>query len=134
MRSRPQTATATFPNEPESAWVAQMWAHEVVADWVPTEVAQRIELILNELMANAILYGEGDIEVALLRQHDRIEISVTDSGGGEVHAQREVGEVNGQDFAVVEALAIEWGFDTVWDRRGRRVWAQVALSPEQDHS
>ncbi len=42
----------------------------------------RIEIVLHNLVANALVYGEGKIRIAARRRDDEIVVSVTDNGPG----------------------------------------------------
>jgi anti-sigma regulatory factor (Ser/Thr protein kinase) len=122
-----ESVTATFPNEAESVWIAQLWCREAIAPWVSGEVGERIELVLHELVANAVVHGEGDIEVGLVRYPDHVEVSVSDAGRGEIPVQPGAGGVGGRGLAVVWALSSKWGVRTLRERKGKQVWADVGL-------
>lgn len=127
MESRQETVLATLANEPESVWVARSWAHSELVRWVSASVTERIEMILDELMANAVVHGEGEITVRLSRSSDHVEVSVADAGGGEVRIRRGAGGEPSGGLAHVGALATEWGVETLRRRMGKRVWATVAI-------
>jgi signal transduction histidine kinase len=126
-----ESITAAFPNEAESVWIAQLWCREAIAPWVSAEVGERIEIVLHELVANAVVHGEGEIEVGLVRYPDHIEVSVSDAGRGEIPVQPGSGEVTGRrGLAVVWALSTKWGVRRFPERQVKHVWADVGLETE----
>jgi PAS domain S-box-containing protein len=55
----------------------------IPADLPPVDVdSARIEVVLHNLITNALVYGDGDVGVSAERQDDQVLISVTNNGSG----------------------------------------------------
>ncbi len=83
-----------------------------------------IELVVSELVANAVKYGQGGVEVAVATAPDALRVAVA-SVAGETEPQvrpATAHEPGGRGLAIVDTLADRWG----WHREGDRiaVWAE----------
>lgn len=121
--------SATFPNEAETTWVARWWAHQITADWVGGDAQERVEMIVSELVANAVVHGEGTITVDLTRLASCVVISIQDEGDGDVEIREGEHERLGYGLPIVEALALRWGVHRLPGEAGKRVWAEVDDQP-----
>jgi two-component sensor histidine kinase len=97
---------------------------------VPRLICADAELVLGELVANAVQHGspddEGQIEVSWRLCEDRVLLSVHDSGHVEgLHpgALRSRADA-GRGLALVEELSNRWCFDA---SNGTRVGAELLL-------
>jgi anti-sigma regulatory factor (Ser/Thr protein kinase) len=87
---------------------------------------QDAELVISELVTNALRHGLGDIVVRTsLADGDLLQVSVTDSGP-ELPALQPVdpGRVGGVGLRIVDRLASEWGVAPF--PGGKTVWAILA--------
>ncbi len=87
---------------------------------------QDAELVISELVTNALRHGLGDIVVRTsLADGDLLQVSVTDSGP-ELPALQPVdpGRVGGVGLRIVDRLASEWGVASF--PGGKTVWAILA--------
>jgi len=76
--------------------------------WPPAEDA---ELILSELVANAVQHGAGEIALALWLAEGRIRGEVADAGPGPPPRPLRPGKdaVGGRGLVIVDALSDRWG-------------------------
>src|SRR3954470_21910704 len=84
-----------------------------------------VELVLSELMTNAIKAGATEVAVALEATGDSVLLSVEDDAAGEVTVRRpNAAAPGGRGLPIVAALSTEWGVE----RRhpGKRVWASLS--------
>jgi anti-sigma regulatory factor (Ser/Thr protein kinase) len=68
-------------------------------------------LLTSELVANAVLHGEGKIVLRAHLDGDRVLVEVIDDGKGferEVR-QREFGDLHGRGLTIVDSEASRWG-------------------------
>ncbi|WP_454293211.1 ATP-binding protein [Salana multivorans] len=113
---------------------------------------QVLQLLLSELVTNALVHGLPPITVTVLLHSRRVRVEVHDRGTqlprlratpveGHDPTTRlprlraaEHGTSGGRGLALVEALADDWGIG--FDGRGKLVWFEVARMPrpQQDHS
>ncbi len=87
---------------------------------------ERALLVTSELVTNALVHGEGGIELRLGRRGDRVRIEVVDEGSGAVPAIREQAgdETGGWGLRIVDQLALHWGcFEGT-----THVWAELAVA------
>jgi len=99
----------------------------VLAERVPGAPADTLELLLSELVTNAVQHSATgrSVAVAILRRENSIRIAVIDNEA----APPAPGEVvdlldeHGRGLLLVEAMAEEWGSYPVPD--GKVVWCDV---------
>ncbi|MGO4459610.1 SpoIIE family protein phosphatase [Streptomyces sp. M-16] len=96
-----------------------------LADWGLEEIAFTTELILSELITNAIRYGSEPIRVRLL--YDRSLIcEVSDGSSTSPHLRRaEETDEGGRGLFLVAQFAQRWG--TRYTDRGKIIWSEQAL-------
>ncbi|MEV4192822.1 SpoIIE family protein phosphatase [Streptomyces toxytricini] len=96
-----------------------------LADWGLEDIAFTTELILSELITNAIRYGTEPIRVRLL--YDRSLIcEVFDGSSTSPHLRRaEATDEGGRGLFLVAQFAERWG--TRYTARGKIIWSEQAL-------
>ena len=95
-------------------------------------------LLTSELVANAVVHGQGAITLRGHLDSDRVLVEVVDEGNGfarEVR-QHEFGDLHGRGLAIVDAEASRWGIHEgtthVWfelERAGPRVGSEAKPAP-----
>jgi serine/threonine-protein kinase RsbW len=94
---------------------------------LPSQRRQDAELLLSELVSNAVKYGgEGDLSVSFERDDVRFRTEVVDQGDGFAGEPPDLGDVRtpgGWGLPLVDILSDRWG------ARGSstRVWFEFAL-------
>jgi len=117
---------------PGAVACARLHARQVLWEWGLSAVAQDAELLVSELMTNAIqasLSAERIQPVGLWLSSDRsrLLILVQDAsryppqptGGASVDDER------GRGLLIVEAISAKWGWDAKQDSGGKAVWALI---------
>lgn len=96
-----------------------------LSQWGLDEAAFTTELILSELLSNAIRHASPPIHVRLL--HDRTLIcEVSDASSTSPHLRRAaVTDEGGRGLFLIAQLAARWG--TRYTPRGKVIWAEQAL-------
>ncbi|MFD7626957.1 SpoIIE family protein phosphatase [Streptomyces sp. NPDC059851] len=96
-----------------------------LGEWGLDDIAFTTELILSELLTNAIRYGTEPIRVRLL--HDRSLIcEVSDGSSTSPHLRRaEATDEGGRGLFLVAQFAQRWG--TRYTARGKIIWSEQAL-------
>jgi serine phosphatase RsbU (regulator of sigma subunit)/PAS domain-containing protein/anti-sigma regulatory factor (Ser/Thr protein kinase) len=93
--------------------------------WGLQESAFVTELVVSELVTNAIRYGGGPIKLRLIRQ-DALICEVSDGGNTAPHLRRaRTFDEGGRGLFIVAQLAEHWG--TRQRPTGKTIWAEIAL-------
>jgi DNA-binding NarL/FixJ family response regulator len=113
-----------FPGELQSARAARRFVGGVLEGWQCSDLEDSIQLLVSELVTNAVIHAKSDVEVALHLRADRVRVEVVDAATEYVH-RRDAGEEeqSGRGMALTEALASAWGIDTLV--AGKSVWFEV---------
>ncbi|GLY74420.1 hypothetical protein Airi01_026870 [Actinoallomurus iriomotensis] len=115
----------TFDALPVRVRHSRELVREALATWGLTELADTVELLVSELVTNAVRHGAGDIGLRLIRT-DSLLCEVRDDGH-ELPALRraDVTAENGRGLQLVTALAERWG--TQRTPTGKVVWFEQSL-------
>ncbi|PWI12968.1 hypothetical protein DI272_01565 [Streptomyces sp. Act143] len=118
------TSTA-LPPEPESASRARRFTARTLANWSsPATVTETAELIVTELVTNAIRHTKGDFLLALHLDGIELTIEVGDHKRAEPRP-RTTGllDENGRGLLLISALTERWG--TTPHSGGKSVWCTL---------
>jgi anti-sigma regulatory factor (Ser/Thr protein kinase) len=88
-----------------------------------------LELVVSELVNNALLHGSGEIRLALQLDGDRVSGHVVDAGKGfsTTRLERRVDETGGFGLGIAGRLSSRWGV-----RDGAsHVWFEMDLAAER---
>ncbi|MFD9408119.1 SpoIIE family protein phosphatase [Streptomyces sp. NPDC059989] len=123
--SSDRIATWELPSDP--ALVSEVRAAAVarLSGWGLDESAFATELLLSELVTNAVRYGTGPIRVRLI--HDRTLICEVYDGSSTAPRMRHAASTDegGRGLFLVAQLAQTWG--TRYTTDGKVIWAECAL-------
>ncbi|MEU8469733.1 SpoIIE family protein phosphatase [Streptomyces sp. NPDC029006] len=113
------------PSDPAAVSGVRASVTRQLADWGLEELAFTTELVLSELVTNAIRYGRGPIGVRLLRDRTLI-CEVSDRSTTSPHL-RYAGSTDegGRGLFLVAQLAERWG--TRYTPHGKVIWAEQPL-------
>lgn len=118
-----QVLTRPLPADPEAAPIARAQTRRQLEDWgVDEESAFTAELIISELVGNAVRYGAPPLQLRLIM--DRVlTCEVSDASGSAPHLKhaRTVDE-SGRGLFIIATLADHWG--TRYHAQGKTVWAE----------
>jgi anti-sigma regulatory factor (Ser/Thr protein kinase) len=113
------------PTDPAAVSEVRASVTRRLADWGLEELAFTTELILSELVTNAIRYGRGPIEVRLLRDRTLI-CEVSDSSTTSPHLRYAAStDEGGRGLFLVAQIAERWG--TRYTPHGKVIWAEQPL-------
>ncbi|MEU6519931.1 SpoIIE family protein phosphatase [Streptomyces sp. NPDC046978] len=98
-----------------------------LAHWGLPEAAFLAELVVSELVTNAIRYGGSPVQLRLIR-HDTLICEVSDGAHTAPHLRRaRTFDEGGRGLFIVAQLAERWG--TRQQPEGKTIWAELALPP-----
>ncbi|WP_406005048.1 SpoIIE family protein phosphatase [Streptomyces sp. NBC_00637] len=118
-----QVATWDLAADPSAVAQARADVARQLSDWGLDELGFTAELVVSELVTNAIRYGQPPIRLRLI--HDRALLcEVSDGSSTTPHLRRaRVFDEGGRGLLLVARLAEHWG--TRHARRGKTVWAEL---------
>ncbi|MFF3940655.1 SpoIIE family protein phosphatase [Streptomyces phaeofaciens] len=126
-RAMDASRVATWTVAPDPAAVAETRKNVVarLEAWGLTETSFVTELIVSELVTNAILHGEPPVRLRLI--HDRTLIcEVTDAGSTAPHMRRaRTFDEGGRGLLLVAQLSRRWG--TRPHPQGKTIWAEQEI-------
>ncbi|MFD4691984.1 SpoIIE family protein phosphatase [Streptomyces sp. NPDC058463] len=125
-----QVATWTLPHDPAVVTTARTLAIRQLANWDLADLEFSTELIVSELVTNAIRYSTGPIQLRLIRDLTLI-CEVTDGSSTAPHLRQayETDE-GGRGLFLIAQLTRRWG--TRYTARGKTIWAEQALPAAAD--
>ncbi|MFH0518667.1 SpoIIE family protein phosphatase [Streptomyces sp. M41] len=120
-----QVAVWELPARPAAVRLARSLAGEQLDRWGLRELAFTTDMVVSELVTNAILYATQPIQLRLIR--DRTFISeVSDPGHTSPHLRRAAAyDEGGRGLFIVAQLVQSWG--TRYTPDGKTIWAEQAL-------
>ncbi|WP_030953499.1 SpoIIE family protein phosphatase [Streptomyces sp. NRRL S-481] len=120
--------TWQLPPDPAAVAGARKMAGEQLAAWGLTEAAFTTELIVSELVTNALRHGGAPIELRLIRDSALI-CEVSDGSSTAPHLRRaRVFDEGGRGLLLVAQLSERWGSRQT--PTGKTIWAEQPLPGE----
>ncbi|MBV9092930.1 MAG: ATP-binding protein [Streptosporangiaceae bacterium] len=131
----PAVITRALSARPEEARTARLFVRELLGCWGLEALADDAEMIVDELVVNAVLHGTGAaltrpgspgattvLRLCMLRRAGEVMVAVVDPGN-ETPAPRTPGLAgeSGRGLQIVDALSHVWGWSPLG--HGKAVWA-----------
>ncbi|MFD3695348.1 SpoIIE family protein phosphatase [Streptomyces sp. NPDC058646] len=114
--------TWELPSAPEVVGRARVLATEKLAEWGLQELEFTTELVVSELVTNAVRYGSPPVRLRLIRDRALI-CEVSDGSSTSPHVRRALEtDEGGRGLFMVAQLAQLWG--TRYHPRGKTIWAE----------
>ncbi|GGS26191.1 MULTISPECIES: SpoIIE family protein phosphatase [Streptomyces] len=114
-----------LPREPRSVGRAREYARERLTAWDLEPLVDTTELLVSELVTNALRYGEGEIRLRLLLDRSLV-CEVWDSGLVQPRRRRARDtDEGGRGLQLVGLLSAAWGSRRT--PRGKTVWFELPL-------
>ncbi|HET9975004.1 MAG TPA: SpoIIE family protein phosphatase [Streptosporangiaceae bacterium] len=120
-----QVATWDLPADPAIVASARRQVAERLANWGLHDAAFTTELVVSELVTNAIRHAQSPIQLRLIRDRTLI-CEVFDGSSTAPHLRRaRAFDEGGRGLLLVSRLALRWG--TRQTPHGKTIWAEQAL-------
>lgn len=112
-----------LPSDPEAAGHARTAVRAVLADWDLGHLAHTAELLVSELVGNALLHAEGPLHLTMERR-TLLRCKVEDSSPS-LPSRRSAApdDEHGRGLELVHLLSSDWGIDPT--TRGKAVWFEL---------
>lgn len=126
-RALPESDTMswTLPADPAIVSRARELSMHQLRTWDLDHLAFTTELIVSELVTNAIRHAGGPVELRLIREHTLVcEVSDPSSTQPRLRRARETDE-GGRGLYLVAQLAARWG--SRYTANGKTIWAEQSL-------
>lgn len=109
---------------PSAAGEARAEVRRQLENWGLTEQSETVELLVSELVTNALTHAESRLRLTLTAAHGvlRCEVSDADRRRPRVRRVMETSE-GGRGMFLVDALALRWGCHQ--DGPGKTVWFEL---------
>lgn len=127
---RPKRAALTLPPDPTSAAQARRFVLLTLRTWRATSLWESAELLVSELVANAIRHSGTEVALRLRFDGARLMIEVSDRGSGNPRPRLPSPDSeDGRGLYLVDHLARDWGVRA--EHAGKTVWAALESGVRQ---
>ncbi|MEU6622824.1 SpoIIE family protein phosphatase [Streptomyces litmocidini] len=122
---RDHVAALDLPSDPAAVSRARRFTSDRLAAWGLEELSFSTELVVSELVTNAIRYGRSPVQLRLILQ-DTLTCEVSDASSTAPHMRRaRTFDEGGRGLLLVAQFAGRWG--ARYHREGKVIWAEQTL-------
>lgn len=119
-----------LPAETVAVGHARELATEQLGEWGLDELGFSTELVVSELVTNAVRYAEGPLQLRLIRDRTLL-CEVADAGHTSPHLRHStVEDEGGRGLFIVSQLVQRWG--TRYSHTGKTIWTEQAFPADGD--
>ncbi|WNB86931.1 response regulator [Cellulomonas sp. ATA003] len=128
VRDRQGVAVCDLPKDLLSVRESRRFLREILASWAMSEAEDAAQLVVSELVTNAITHADSACRLRLSRTTGGLRVEVVDGGTGTPDPQPPSATgLHGRGMHIVDALAVAWGTELL-DTGGKVVWAELPRS------
>ena len=118
------STTVTLEADPRSAAQARRFVLDELARAGGEELGPAAELLVSELVANAVLHARSQVTVAVIAAPDTVRIEVSDGSAAGPRQRRFSNEAStGRGLLLVEAMSSAWG--VIQRAGGKTIWFEL---------
>lgn len=123
-------ATCLLDPLPASAGKGRSFATGLLTRWGLEHLCDRVELLVSEVVTNAILHSRSPIEVSVVLSEEALRVEVCDESPL-LPVRRTYSEesTTGRGLLLIEALSDRWGTES--RPGGKVVWFELASGPAE---
>ncbi|MFJ1967881.1 SpoIIE family protein phosphatase [Streptomyces sp. NPDC087903] len=126
-----QVATWDIPADPALVSPIRRQVVEQLGRWSLSAASFTAELVVSELVTNAIRYGSHPIRLRLIHDTDTLICEVSDTSHTAPHLRRaKTWDEGGRGLLLVAQLTERWGSRHTPD--GKTIWAEIALLADEE--
>ncbi|MFF4653791.1 PAS domain-containing protein [Streptomyces sp. NPDC001380] len=115
-----------LPSDPAVVATARSLVHQQLSVWGLEEAAFVTELVVSELVTNAVRYADGPIGLRLIRDHRALTCEVSDKSSTAPHLRyARSSDEGGRGLFLVAELTQRWG--TRFSDSGKTIWTEQDL-------
>lgn len=121
-----------LPFAPEAVRHARSLVRECAAAGMSPDAVDKAELLISEVVSNAVLHGAPDLRVTIVVERGELSVQVAD-GSSRVPMAREpatTDATSGRGLTIVEVLSVAWGVEVAPAQPGKTVWFRMTDSPK----
>lgn len=128
LRLRPVRAGWRAWRLPDAVMHARRFTARTLRSWGVSEEVDAVQLVVSELVTNAVVHTMGDVRLDLTLAGDRLRVAVTDTLPRAPAKPTTVDweATGGRGLLLVEAMSEAWGSVPVGG--GKRVWSEIAVA------
>ncbi|NDZ70937.1 SpoIIE family protein phosphatase [Streptomyces sp. SID10362] len=116
----------TLPADASVVGTARRLVDRQLAAWELEDASYTTELVVSELVTNAIRYGRGPVRLRLIRDQGRLLTEVTDASSASPHLRRaRESDEGGRGLFIVMRLSTHWGVRH--SRHDKTIWSEQRL-------
>ncbi|MFE7233755.1 SpoIIE family protein phosphatase [Streptomyces sp. NPDC001231] len=125
-----QVATWEIPADPSLVAPVRKQVVDQLDDWGLSEAAFTAELVVSELVTNAIRYGTPPIRLRLIHDESHLTCEVSDTTHTAPHLRRaKTWDEGGRGLLLVAQLTRRWG--SRHTSEGKTIWAELSLLDDE---
>lgn len=104
---------------------ARVWLRDRLTEWDLDKQADDLQLVVSELVTNAVLHARSTVEIAISVGEGIIELSVADADNRlpVIRSASEVWDEGGRGLTLVSALSDDWG--VAHRCHGKHIWVRM---------
>ncbi|MFA3842602.1 SpoIIE family protein phosphatase [Streptomyces aureus] len=126
------TPSWEIPADPAAVASSRQSAVDQVSEWGLDELAFTTELVVSELVTNAIRYSGGGATLRLIRESDRLTCEVSDPSSTAPHIKRARDtDEGGRGLYITARLVTRWGVR--YTPTGKSIWTEQRIHLSERH-
>ena len=121
----------SLPGHVSAAGAARRFVRDALSEAdLRGEVVSDVELLVSELVTNAVIHARSASRVTLDYEGSRVRVTVADESPARPELlEHRADSITGRGLFLVDQIAHRWGIDTDREPAGKRVWFELDTTP-----